>query len=145
MHKPKDIFIEGAIPPAMIADSIAKHQTKTEIGAHSIFLGQVRKDMINEQQVAAIEYTTYKDMALEKMHEIREEIFAKYPLTCMHIYHSLGIVNAGEICLFVFTSSAHRKEAIDACEEVVSRIKSELPVWGKEIFENETYQWKQNK
>ncbi|MDI3320544.1 molybdenum cofactor biosynthesis protein MoaE [Pinibacter soli] len=145
MHKPKDIFIEGAIPPAMIADSIAKHQTKTEIGAHSIFLGQVRKDVINEQQVAAIEYTTYKDMALEKMHEIREEIFAKYPLTCMHIYHSLGIVNAGEICLFVFTSSAHRKEAIDACEEVVNRIKAELPVWGKEIFENESYQWKQNK
>ncbi|MBV4355599.1 molybdenum cofactor biosynthesis protein MoaE [Pinibacter aurantiacus] len=145
MHKPKDIFIEGAIPPAMIADSIGKHQTKTEIGAHSIFLGQVRKDVINEQQVAAIEYTTYKDMALEKMHEIREEIFAKYPLTCMHIYHSLGIVNAGEICLFVFTSSAHRKEAIDACEEVVNRIKAELPVWGKEIFENESYQWKQNK
>jgi len=145
MHKPKDIFIEGAVPPAMIADSIAKHQTKTEIGAHSIFLGQVRKDVIYEQQVAAIEYTTYKDMALEKMHEIREEIFAKYPLTCMHIYHSLGIVNAGEICLFVFTSSAHRKEAIDACEEVVNRIKAELPVWGKEIFENETYQWKQNK
>lgn len=145
MHKPKDIFIEGAIPPAMIADSIAKHQTKTEIGAHSIFLGQVRKDVINEQQVAAIEYTTYKDMALEKMHEIREEIFAKYPLTCMHIYHSLGIVNAGEICLFVFTSSAHRKEAINACEEVVNRIKAELPVWGKEIFANETYQWKQNK
>ncbi|MDH7460937.1 molybdenum cofactor biosynthesis protein MoaE [Chitinophagaceae bacterium 26-R-25] len=145
MHKPKDIFIEGAIPPAMIADSIAKHQTKTEIGAHSIFLGQVRKDVINEQQVAAIEYTTYKDMALEKMHEIREEIFGKYPLTCMHIYHSLGIVNAGEICLFVFTSSAHRKEAIEACEELVNRIKAELPVWGKEIFENETYQWKQNK
>jgi molybdopterin synthase catalytic subunit len=145
MHKPKDIFIEGDIPPAMIADSIAKHQTKTEIGAHNIFLGQVRKDVINEQQVAAIEYTTYKEMALEKMHEIREETFAKYPLTCMHIYHSLGIVNAGEICLFVFTSSAHRKEAIDACEEVVNRIKAELPVWGKEIFENETYQWKQNK
>jgi molybdopterin synthase catalytic subunit len=63
----------------------------------------------------------------------------------MHIYHSLGVVKAGEICLFVFTSSAHRKEAIDACEEVVNRIKAELPVWGKEIFENETHQWKQNK
>jgi molybdopterin synthase catalytic subunit len=145
MHKPKDIFIEGAVPPAMIADSIAKHQTKTEIGAHSIFLGQVRKDVIDGQHVAAIEYTTYKEMALEKMHEIREEIFAKYPLTCMHIYHSLGTVKAGEISLFVFTSSAHRKEAIDACQEVVNRIKAELPVWGKEIFENETYQWKQNK
>jgi molybdopterin synthase catalytic subunit len=62
----------------------------------------------------------------------------------MHIYHSLGKVNAGEICLFVFTSSAHRKAAIDACEEVVERIKKELPIWGRELFEDDTYQWKEN-
>ena len=57
----------------------------------------------------------------------------------MHVYHSLGVVKAGEISLFVFTSSAHRRAAIDACNEVVERIKNELPVWGKEIFEDETY------
>ena len=83
-------------------------------------------------------------MALEKMHEIREAIFEKYELTCMHVYHSLGKVKAGEISLFVFTSSAHRRAAIDACNEIVERIKKELPVWGKEIFEDETYQWKVN-
>jgi molybdopterin synthase catalytic subunit len=26
----------------------------------------------------------------------------------------------------------------------VERIKAELPVWGKEIMEDETYQWKVN-
>jgi len=84
-------------------------------------------------------------MALEKMYDIREDIFAKYPLTCMHVHHSLGRVNTGEVCLFVFTSSAHRKAAIDACEETVERLKAELPIWGQEIFEDETYQWKENK
>jgi molybdopterin synthase catalytic subunit len=39
----------------------------------------------------------------------------------------------------------HRKEAIDACEEVVERIKKELPIWGKEIFAGEAYQWKENR
>jgi molybdopterin synthase catalytic subunit len=141
-HKPKKVFVEGPISPAFIADSIAKHSTKTDIGGHSIFLGQVRKDVIGEQTVAAIEYTAYTEMAEEKFHEIREAIFAKYPLTCMHIYHSLGVVPAGEICLFVFTSAAHRKEAIDACSEIVERIKKEAPVWGKEILENDTYVWK---
>ena len=63
----------------------------------------------------------------------------------MHIYHSLGTVAAGEICLFVFTSAVHRKEAIDACEEVVELIKKELPIWGKEVFEDDTHQWKVNK
>jgi molybdopterin synthase catalytic subunit len=142
--KIKNIFIEGAISPALIADSIAKHNTKTTIGAHSIFLGQVRNDVIGNKKVSSIEYSCYEAMALEKMHEIREATFEKYPLTCMHIYHSLGKVRAGEISLFVFTSSPHRRAAIDACNEVVEQIKKELPVWGKEIFEDETYTWKQN-
>jgi len=143
-RKPKNIFVQGAIAPAFIADSIAKHSSKTTIGGHSIFLGQVRADVIDEKKVAAIEYTTYEELALEKMHVIREEIFAKYELTCMHVHHSLGKVAAGEICLFVFTSSAHRRAAIDACNEVVERIKTELPVWGKELFEDTSHQWKVN-
>ena len=143
--KPKNIFINGAISPAFIAESIQKHSTKADIGAHSIFLGQVRADLIENKKVASIEYTAYEEMALKKMHEIREDIFAKFQLTCMHIYHSLGTVHAGELCLFVFTSSKHRKIAIEACEETVERIKAELPVWGKEQFEDESYQWKENK
>lgn len=141
----KNIFVEGPIQPDLISDSIAKHATKTNIGGHSIFLGQVRADDIDGKQVEAIEYTSHVEMALEKMYEIREAIFTKYPLTCMHIYHSLGMVKKGEICLFVFTSSAHRKPAIDACSECVERIKAELPIWGKEIFEGNGYQWKENK
>jgi molybdopterin synthase catalytic subunit len=143
-RKPKNIFMEGAIPAAFIADSIQKHSSKTDIGGHSIFLGQVRADNIEGKKVMAIEYTAYTEMALEKMHEIREAIFAKYPLSCMHVYHSLGRVATGEICLFVFTSSAHRKPAIDACTEIVERIKAELPIWGKELLEGEEYQWKVN-
>jgi molybdopterin synthase catalytic subunit len=143
-RKPKNFFKPGPIDPSFIGESIAKHASNTKIGGHSIFLGQVRADEIDGKKVTTIEYTAYEDMALQKMHEIREDIFAKYPLTCMHVYHSLGAVKEGEICLFVFTSSAHRKPAIDACTECVERIKAELPVWGKEIFEGEGYQWKVN-
>lgn len=139
-----NVFVDGAISPLFIGDSIQKHSTKKNIGAHSIFLGQVRNDRIDDSEVAAIEYTAYKEMAEEKFQEIREAAFSKYPLICMHIYHSLGRVAAGEISLFVFVSSAHRKEAIAACEMIVKRIKKEVPVWGKEIFANEKSQWKVN-
>lgn len=139
-----NVFVEGAIKPEFIAESIAKHSTKHNIGAHSIFLGQVRNDVIEGNIVKTIEYTAYNEMALEKFHEIRNDVFEKYNIECMHIYHSLGKVNTGEICLFVFTSSVHRKEAVKACEYAVERIKADVPVWGKEIFENETYNWKVN-
>lgn len=143
-RKIKNIFTEGPVKASFIAEQIEKHASKKDIGAHSIFLGQVRADMINGKTVTAIEYTTYQEMALEKMHEIREAIFEKYALTCMHVYHSLGIVKAGEISLFVFTSSQHRRAAIDACNDLVENIKKELPVWGKEVFEDASYQWKVN-
>jgi molybdopterin synthase catalytic subunit len=142
--KSKNIFTQGAIPATFIAQSIQKHSTRTSIGAHCIFLGQVRSDIIENKTVTAIDYSAYEDMVFEKMHDIRETIFAKYSLTCMHVHHSLGKVFAGEISLFVFTSSMHRKDAINACEEMVERIKAELPIWGKELFEDESYQWKTN-
>lgn len=140
----KNIFVQGAIEPSFIGNSIAKHASKFDIGGHSIFLGQVRSDVVSGNSIVAIEYTSYVEMALEKMHAIREQLFAKYPLTCMHVYHSLGLVKKGEICLFVFTSSKHRRPAIDACNECVEKIKLELPIWGKEIFEGDGYQWKEN-
>ena len=140
----KKVFINGAINPQFIADSIAKHSTKKEIGAHSIFLGQVRNDVLDGKTVQAIEYTAYEEMADQQFHDIRESAFQKYNLTCMHIYHSLGVVGAGEICLYEFTSSKHWKDATEACSYIVERIKKEVSVWGKELFEDDTYVWKEN-
>lgn len=142
--KVKNVFIQGAIGTKKIADSIAHHQVKTNIGAHEIFLGQVRADMIDNKKVIAIDYSAYEEMANNVFSEIRESAFQKYDLTCLHIYHSLGRVNAGEICLFVFTSSAHRKDAMDACRYLVEEIKIKVPVFGKEIFDDENYVWKKN-
>jgi len=138
------VFIQGAITPTFITDSIAKHSGKTTIGAHDIFLGQVRNDLIDHKTVASIEYSAYEEMAENLFHEIREAIFVKYDIVCMHIYHSLGVVKTGEICLFVFVSAKHRKDAFDACRDLVEQIKAMTPIWGKEIFEDDSHVWKQN-
>ncbi len=143
--KVKNVFVEGSITPEKIANSIAHHQVRTNIGGHDIFLGQVRADEIDGKKVAAIDYSAYEDMANQAMHEIREEAFGKFNLTCMHIYHSMGKVKAGEVCLFVFTSSAHRKECFDATRFIVEEIKAKAPIFGKEVFEDETHVWKENK
>lgn len=142
--KPKSVFKVGAISSEFIGKSIAKHQTKTSIGAHNIFLGQVRADVIDGKTVKAIEYTAYEEMANAKFHEIREAAFEKFDLSCMHIYHSLGRVNAGEICLFVFVSSPRRKMVFKALKYIVEEIKANVPVFGKEIFEDSSHQWKKN-
>lgn len=153
--KVKNIFVDGPISPVKIGEDIAYHQKKTQIGAHGIFMGQVRADDLKSHAlssvghpgsvVEAIEYTAHREMSLTLMQGIRESIFDKYPLVCLHVTHSLGLVKAGEICLFVFASAVHRSAAMDACSEVVERIKGELPIWGKEVLGDGNYQWKENK
>ncbi|MDQ3049630.1 MAG: molybdenum cofactor biosynthesis protein MoaE [Bacteroidota bacterium] len=142
--KHKDAFVQGPILPGKIAESIEKHSSMHGIGAHSIFLGQVRADAHENGIVEAIEYSCYREMAEAVIHAIREETFSKFQLSCMHIYHSVGRVGAGEISLFVFTSSKHRAEAIEACSYVVEEIKKKVPVWGKEILSDQTHTWKNN-
>lgn len=166
-HKVKDIFVEGPIDPAFIATSIAKHATRTDIGAHEIFLGQVRADVtpgchpgesrgrsregLGQQTdrppsaVQAIEYTAYRSMALERMTAIREDAFGKWPaMTCLHVHHSLGTIHAGQLCFMVFASAPHRAAAREAVAYVVDRIKAELPIFGREILSDGTHIWKTN-
>lgn len=144
IHKPKKVFVQGPVGPQFIADSIAGHQSKTTIGAHAIFLGQIRADKKEEGTVTGIEYSAYEEMAEQTFHEIREAAFARFELTCMHIYHSLGLVSTGEISLFVFVSSPHRRAAFEASEFVVEAIKANVPIFGKELVEGGAYVWKEN-
>lgn len=143
-HKQRDIFVSGAIDPSSIGESIAGHSTKTSIGAHELFLGQVRADVIEGNTVEAIEFTAYTEMALAEMSIIREEAFARWPITCLHVHHSLGTINAGQICFVVFASAAHRVEAREAVAYVTDQVKARLPIFGKEIFLNGAHQWKVN-
>lgn len=139
----KNYLIDGPVAPSFIAEQIAKHNSKHDIGAHSIFLGQVRADEIKDKKVKAIEYSAYDEMANKKISEIREEAFSKWSLSCLHVYHSKGLVKTGEISLFVFVSSPHRRECIEAMQKIVEDIKHQVPIWKKEILEDETEQWVQ--
>lgn len=139
----KNIFVQGAISPEKIAESIARHPNT--IGGHSLFLGQVRADKVRHLNVTAIEYTAYEALALSIFCEIKKELFKQYPLIHICFYHSLGRVKAGKICLLAATAAANRQPATAACNELVERIKKDLPVWGKELFENQQHQWKENK
>ena len=137
-------FVQGAITPDQIAETIASFQSKKNLGAHSSFLGQVRADEVDGKVVLGIEYSAYEDMAIKAFEEILLAALEKFELSSCHVYHSLGMVKTGELCLFVFTSSAHRKIAIASCEYVVEEIKAKVPIFGKEIFEDKTHQWKVN-
>src|SRR5690242_13811582 len=138
------IFHDGAIPASCVTALLEAQRGATETGAYGLFLGQVRGDTQGEDVVASIHYTAYESMALEKMAAITAMIRARYPLQHFSVHHSLGSVAAGEVCFCVFTASAHRRAALDACTELVDLVKNEMPIWGKECFTGAAHRWKVN-
>jgi len=138
----KNHLIEGPISPEFIAAKIEKHHGRNQIGAHSMFLGQVRADKSDGRQTIGIEYSAYNDMVSKTIKEIKEDLFSRYnDLICLHVWHSTGMVEVGEVSLLVLISSGHRKQSFKALEDIVEQIKSKLPVWKKEIFDDGSHLW----
>ena len=140
-----EIFIEGPVSPQLIADTIADFQAENQVGAQNIFLGQIRADHVDGKHVTAIAYTAYTEMVSHKMEEIKTKVFELFDIHDFRILHSLGKISVGEICLFILTTASHRKDAIAATNYILEAIKKELPIFGKELFEDDSHQWKVNR
>jgi len=138
-----NILFPGPITNELIVDMICKIGGKTDSGGHSIFIGQVRADVITGKKVRAIEYSAYEEMVKVVADGIINTVLAEFSdARTIDIIHSTGVVNAGEISLFVIVSAGHRKHAILACSQAVELIKQQFPVWKKEVFEDNSYDWK---
>jgi molybdopterin synthase catalytic subunit len=139
-----DYLISGPVTTEIISLLIEKTGKMLNSGGHSIFIGQVRSDEINGKKVKAIEYSAYESMVRAEADKIKAAVFSEFgDVKSVEIVHSSGIVKAGEISLFVLVSAGHRRQAIEACSKAVELIKEKLPVWKKEIFDDNTHTWKQ--
>jgi molybdopterin synthase catalytic subunit len=136
-------LILGAVSQKLISQLIEKAGSNTDSGGHSIFLGQVRADEINGKKVKAIEYSAYEELVNAEVEKIKTIILSKFnDVKSIDIIHSTGVVRAGEISLLVFISAGHRHQAVQASSKAVELIKENLPVWKKEIFEDDSHIWK---
>ena len=141
----EEIFVEGPIPSSMIKSMIDTASETENTGALNLFLGQIRADDISSKTVTGIDYSCYESMAIKAFESIISEAYKLFELENMVIYHSLGLVPVGGISLAVFVTSIHRKQSFLGLEWIVESIKKNVPIFGKEIFEEGDYKWKVNK
>jgi len=116
---------------------------KPEYGCVLFFLG-VSRNASEDSGVKALEYSAYEDMAVAKAKELEAKIKQKYPVGEMAIIHRMGLVPVAETSLLVIVASSHRQQMFEALEETVDRIKKELPIWKKAIYENGETLWLKN-
>jgi len=138
----KKILVDGPITTSLIAGYLGKLPADTEAGAHSLFLGQVRQDMIDDRRVKAIEYSAYDEMVEKEYTRIKDTVMAAFnDVRDIIILHSTGVVKAGEISLLVMITAGHRDHATRACRHALEMIKENFPVWKKEILDDGSHKW----
>jgi molybdopterin synthase catalytic subunit len=101
-------------------------------GATVLFLGTVRNHN-DDYDVSAIYYEAYIKMAQETMAKIETEAIKRWNLKKFAAMHRIGNLKIGEVSVAIAVSSEHRAEAFEAGRYAIDRIKSEVPIWKKEI------------
>ena len=100
--------------------------------------------MINGKIVKAIEYSAYEGMVKAEADKIRadnpERIRGCQISMILSIQPELSM--PGRFHFLLLLSAGHRKQAMEACSKAVELIKEGLPVWKKEIYEDDSHNWK---
>jgi len=102
-------------------------------GAVATFLGVVR-EFARGRRVSFLEYDAYPEMATATMRRIGEEIRLRWPVDRIAIVHRIGRLEIGEASIAIAVSSAHRREALEACAFAIERVKEIVPIWKKEVW-----------
>ena len=116
--------------------SVLKSVEDEKAGCVVTFIGCVR-DQTAGRRVQALEYEAYKEMAERKLSEIGAEIAQRWRLGNVAIVHRTGHLEIGETSVVIAVAAPHRAEAFDACRYAIDRIKEIVPIWKKEIYEDE--------
>jgi molybdopterin synthase catalytic subunit len=118
------------------ADSVTDAVTAPEAGGVVVFLGVVR-DNTAGRRVVALEYEAHVPMAEAQMKEIGEAVRRRWPsVKQVVILHRIGRLTIGEASVAIAVSAAHRRQAFEACEFAIDRLKETVPIWKREIFED---------
>ena len=99
------------------------------------FLGTVRNST-DGRQVVYLEYEAYQDMAEKVLARIAREVTERWGIDHTSIAHRFGRMEIGDVSLVVAVASPHRAQAFAACQYVVDRIKQDVPIWKKEVFQD---------
>ena len=116
-------------------EPLVKAVTKDTAGAVVTFVGVVR-GFSRGKKVRYLEYEAYKEMAEEKLAELGREIQNRWGLSGVAIQHRVGHLEIGETAVIIATSAPHRQEAFEACEYAINKLKKDVPVWKKEVWED---------
>lgn len=122
--------------PLSVDDLIGKVRNPL-CGAINVFVGTVR-ELTQGKKTIHLEYEAYAPMAVKMMKQIANEIESQWPGTHVAMAHRIGKLEIEDAAVVIAVATPHRAASYEAGRYAIERLKEIVPVWKKEIWEDET-------
>lgn len=109
-------------------------------GGFVSFEGWVRNH--NEgHAVLRLEYEAFAELASKEGQRVIDEAGQRFAITGATCIHRVGLLEIGDMAVWVGVSAAHRGAAFDACRYIIDEVKQRVPIWKKEYYASGDSGW----
>jgi len=141
--RPRIELVDAPIDPRDVIARVAS----PSCGAVLLFLGTVRDHSRRRGEapsaVLKLTYTAYRPMARQALERIAADLERATEGLQVAIVHRLGEIPVGEPSVAIATAAHHRAAAYEASRQALERLKSEVPIWKLEHYNDGQAAWRE--
>ncbi|GAA4852205.1 molybdenum cofactor biosynthesis protein MoaE [Saccharopolyspora rosea] len=137
---PAEVLLAEVTEESLRVDDLARLVEHRAAGAVVTFGGVVR-DHDGGRGVQELEYVGHPS-AGEVISEVARDIAARSEgVRALAVAHRTGLLKIGDVALACAVAAEHRKQAFTACSDLVDEVKRRLPIWKRQVFDDDSEEW----
>ncbi|MBA2724674.1 MAG: molybdenum cofactor biosynthesis protein MoaE, partial [Actinobacteria bacterium] len=113
-----------------------------EHGGIAVFIGTVRSSAAAEghdgDDVIELDYEAHRELADERLEAICAKAGDRWDVRSAVAIHRIGTCALGEPTVVIACGAPHRKDALEACRWIIDTVKSSVPIFKREVYEDGT-------
>ncbi len=123
--------------------SVEEHaRLVSDAGAGAVVtFGGVVRDHDNGRTVTSLHYEGHPTAGEVLARVVSDVVAHRSGVRAVAVSHRLGTLQIGDVALACAVAADHRAEAFATCSELVDEVKTHLPVWKHQWFDDGTDEW----
>jgi molybdopterin synthase catalytic subunit len=119
-------------PLSVERETAALVEAAADAGAIVTFVGIARPLSKSGEQVDRVVLEAHPSLTRQSLDEIAAAAAARFAVSAVRIVHRTGTIPAGEPIVFAGAAALHRREAFEAVDYLMDRLKTEAVFWKRE-------------
>ncbi|XVX21299.1 molybdenum cofactor biosynthesis protein MoaE [Actinomycetota bacterium] len=137
--EPGQVVLSGIREEPLSADEVLAAVTDPSCGGVVLFHGLVR-DHDEGSGVESLDYSAHPQAAAE-LDRVCREVAARHTGTRIAAVHRVGELAIGDAAVITAAAAAHRGQAFEACRDLIDTLKSQVPIWKHQRFDDGSDSW----